>query len=34
MEILTILGFVLFATMAVFGTVDLIRKINKTNEED
>jgi hypothetical protein len=29
MEILTILGFVLFATMAVFGLIDFVRKINK-----
>lgn len=32
MEIIIILGFVLFATMAVFGTIDFIRKINNTDE--
>lgn len=33
MEIIIILGFVLFATMAVFGTIDFIIKINRTNED-
>jgi len=32
MEILIILGFVLFATCAVFGLINFIRNINKTNE--
>jgi hypothetical protein len=34
MEILIILGFVIFATMAVFGTIDIIRQINKIKNED
>lgn len=34
MEMLTILGFVTFATMAVFGAVDMIRQINKIRDED
>ena len=29
MDILIILGFVTFATMAVFGLIDFIRKINR-----
>jgi hypothetical protein len=29
MNILIIMGFVTFATMAVFGVIDFIRKINK-----
>ena len=34
MEILIVLGFVIFATMAVFGTIDIIRQINKIKNED
>lgn len=34
MQMLTILGFVLFATMAVFGAIDMIRQINKIKNED
>jgi hypothetical protein len=34
MEILIILGFVIFAVMAVFGTIDLMRQINKLKDED
>jgi hypothetical protein len=34
MEMLIILGFVIFATMAVFGTIDIIRQINKIKNED
>lgn len=34
MEMLTILGFVAFATMSVFGAVDMIRQINKIKNED
>jgi hypothetical protein len=33
MEILIILGFVIFATMAVFGTIDMIRQINKMKDD-
>jgi len=29
MEILIILGFVFFATMSVFGLIDLIRRISR-----
>ncbi len=29
MDILIILGFITFATMAVFGLIDFVRKINK-----
>jgi hypothetical protein len=34
MEILIILGFVVFAIMSVFGTINLIRQINKIKDED
>lgn len=34
MEMLIILGFVIFATMAVFGTINMIRQINKIKNED
>ena len=34
MEILIILGFVIFAVMAVFGTIDLMRQIDKLKDED
>jgi hypothetical protein len=33
MEMLTILGFVIFATMSVFGTIDMIRQINKMKND-
>ena len=33
MEILIILGFVIFATMSVFGTIDMIRQINKMKND-
>jgi hypothetical protein len=29
MEILIILGYIMIATLAVFGTIDMIRQINK-----
>ena len=34
MEIITILGFVIFSVMAVFGTINLIRQIYKQKNED
>ncbi len=34
MEMLIILGFVIFATMAVFGTINMIRQINRIKNED
>ena len=34
MEILTIMGFVAFATMSVFGTINMIRQIKKLPNED
>jgi hypothetical protein len=34
MQMLIILGFVIFATMAVFGTINMIRQINKIKNED
>lgn len=34
MEMLIILGFVIFATMAVFGTINMIRQINKIKNDD
>jgi len=33
MEILIILGFVLFATLAVFSLIDILRKINKIKDD-
>jgi hypothetical protein len=32
MEILIILGFVFFATMSVFGLIDLIKRIQKNKK--
>jgi len=34
MEILIILGFTFFATMTVFGVVDVFRQINRLPDED
>jgi hypothetical protein len=34
MEMLIILGFVVFAVMSVFGTINLLRQINKIKDED
>ena len=34
MEILIIIGFVTFAVMAVFGTINLIRQINGIKDEN
>jgi hypothetical protein len=34
MEMLIIIGFVLFATMAVFGTIDMLRQINRLRDEE
>ena len=34
MEILIILGFVFFATMTVFGVVDVLIQISKIKDED
>jgi len=34
MEMLIIIGFVLFATMAVFGTIDMLRQINRLKDEE
>jgi hypothetical protein len=33
MNILIIIGFVSFATMAVFGLIDFIRKMNGVNDD-
>lgn len=33
METLIILGFTFFATMAVFGVVDVMRQINRLSDE-
>jgi hypothetical protein len=33
MEILIILGFVLFATLAVFSLIDILRQINKIKDD-
>jgi hypothetical protein len=33
MEMLITMGFVLFAAMAVFGTIDMIRQINKLSDK-
>ena len=34
MEILIILGFVVFAVMSVFGTINVIRQMNNIEDED
>ena len=34
MEVLIILGFTFFATMTVFGVVDVFRQINRLPDED
>lgn len=34
MEMLIILGFVVFAIMSVFGTINLLRQINNIEDED
>jgi hypothetical protein len=34
MEMLIIIGFVVFAVMSVFGTINLIRQINNIKDEN
>jgi hypothetical protein len=34
MEMLIIIGYVVFAVMTVFGTINLLRQINKIKDED
>jgi hypothetical protein len=34
MEMLIILGYVLFATLSVFSLINIIRQINKIKDED
>jgi hypothetical protein len=34
MEMLIILGYVLFATLSVFSLINMIRQINKIKDED
>jgi hypothetical protein len=34
MEILIILGYVIFATLSVFSLINMLRQINKIKDED